>query len=550
MRQLRGNVIYVLAAMAASVVVASLLSAPVSAIGVGSPVPYPAVRVHVHSGLRHKANRSVVSKTKRQRHLASTRLRGKKGHAVKVAKRKLPVPLPQNLIASLASKTMAPGVVYKHYRGALNINVIDADMMAGSLRVRPVLAGSSFCQLADVKCHARQINAIAAVNANYFKKDGTPLGTLIIDKELVSGPLYDRVSLGITGSGYVKMERVNLYGILHTSNAKASSIWVNNINQPRRSGSRLIVYTRRWGSFVKLPYAGTLLAVDNTGKVMDKSTNVMGIPWGGYVLCDSKHSPIADLERGDQLSISWHTKPDNWSDVVEAVSGGPMLIRNGKLYVDLKDERFVRGWTSSKITARTAAGVTANNHLLLVTIEGPHTLWDMAKFLQKLGAVEGLNLDGGGSTTMVVNGQTVTRNGSSYQRRVASALAIIGSSLPANKPGLNLSSGQMTLDVSETPALQQDASGASETTSSKPATQAAEPSPLVPATSPDTMQSPPVSSPEASPQTAPKPVSMHPSVVTMKSSGPESQPLVSTAPKDISDKRNHHHRFFPFWRKS
>jgi hypothetical protein len=49
----------------------------------------------------------------------------------------------------------------------------------------------------------------------------------------------------------------------------------------------------------------------------------------------------------------------------------------------------------------------------------------MAKVLQKLGAVDAMNLDGGGSTTMVVGGATVTKNGSSYQRRVASSLALL-----------------------------------------------------------------------------------------------------------------------------
>ncbi|HEY9868219.1 MAG TPA: phosphodiester glycosidase family protein, partial [Candidatus Obscuribacterales bacterium] len=105
----------------------------------------------------------------------------------------------------------------------------------------------------------------------------------------------------------------------------------------------------------------------------------------------------------------------------------PILIKNGKMFVDLKGEKFNRAWTGSHIKARTAAGVTWKNHLLLVTVEGPHTLWDLTKFLHKLGAADAMNLDGGGSTTMVVKGRTVTRNGNSYQRRVANALAVVPS---------------------------------------------------------------------------------------------------------------------------
>jgi hypothetical protein len=102
-----------------------------------------------------------------------------------------------------------------------------------------------------------------------------------------------------------------------------------------------------------------------------------------------------------------------------------MLIKDGHLYLDLKSENFRKSWTGAQIHARTAAGVTADNHLLLATIEGPHTLWDVAKFLHKLGAVDAMNLDGGGSTTMVVHGNTVTRNANSHQRHVASSIAVV-----------------------------------------------------------------------------------------------------------------------------
>jgi hypothetical protein len=179
-----------------------------------------------------------------------------------------------------------------------------------------------------------------------------------------------------------------------------------------------------------------LVAVNSNGEVSEK---VLGksitVPHGGYVLTDLKEGAIAKLEKGNRVSLMWHTTPNNWNDVVQAVSGGPMLLKDGKLYLDVKQEQFKAGWTGSSIHARTAAGVTVNNRLLLVTVEGPHTLWDMAKLLQKLGAVDAMNLDGGGSTTMVVGGTTVTKNGSSFQRRVASSLALLKtSSAPESLP--------------------------------------------------------------------------------------------------------------------
>jgi exopolysaccharide biosynthesis protein len=349
-------------------------------------------------------------------------LRGHK-HS-KALHQKVVVYSPQNYIDQLSTEKIADGVIYKTLKGPLTINLLDIDLTNPTVKVRPIMAGDAFNQLKDVSDHVKQSHALAAVNANYFKKDGTPLGTLIVDGEWVAGPLYDRVSLGITKKGFGRVDRVKLGGQLATSNTEVPNIWINNINQPRRTGSRLVAYTRRWGSFIRLPYEGCCVALDATGRVVDKSLQSLTIPYGGMVLTDSTGGPVSKLRVGDRTYMTWQTAPSAWSDVVEAVSGGPLLIKDGDLYVDLKDERFRAGWTSASIHARTAAAVTANNHLLLATVEGAHTLWDLAKFLQKMGAKEALNLDGGGSTTMVVKGEAVTRAPKSAERRVASSIGV------------------------------------------------------------------------------------------------------------------------------
>ncbi|MDR3613533.1 MAG: phosphodiester glycosidase family protein [Candidatus Obscuribacterales bacterium] len=331
---------------------------------------------------------------------------------------------PQNFADDLVSTTVAPGVVHKFCRNPLNIHMIDIDMERAPVKVQPYLASESFDKLKDVADHARSSNALAAINANYFKKDGTPLGTLIIDGEWVAGPIYDRVAMGIARDGKVKIDRVSLNGLLTATNRDdLGQIWVNNINQPRRTGSRLVAYTRRWGTNVHMDYAGCLVAVNAQGEVVDKTTTAINIPYGGYVLSDGKSGAIAQLERGDKLQLNWQTRPDDWHDIVEAVSGGPMLVKDGKLFLDCKDENFKSGWTGAQIQARTVVGVTRDNHLLLVTIEGHHTLWDCAKFLYKMGAVDAMNLDGGGSTQMIIKGQRVTH--CSQQRRVAASIVVL-----------------------------------------------------------------------------------------------------------------------------
>lgn len=407
-----------------------LASGHAVSIGVVSPVPAGAIhRIHigktkhaVHASSKAKSKNSVQH-SKTQKNLKASKLAARK-KGKKAAPAGPPKP-PQDVISALSQTTLAPGVVHKCHRGPLNINIVDVDLTNPNIEVKPILAGDTFNRLDEVRDQAQKVNAIAAVNANYFKKDGTPLGTLVIDGEWIAGPLYDRISFGLTDSGSVHVDRANLHGTVESSNPEVSSLWVNNINQPRRTGSKLVAYTRRWGASVKMAYAGCLVAVDSSGRVVDKTQQNIAIPYGGFVLSDTKKSPISKLNRGDLVFLEWHHRPDAWADVVQAVSGGPALIKNGKLYLDLKDENFRKTWTSSTIHARTALGITRNNHLILATVEGPHTLWDLAKMLNKLACVEAMNLDGGGSTTMVVHGKIVTRNRNTYQRRVAASLAVL-----------------------------------------------------------------------------------------------------------------------------
>ncbi len=351
-------------------------------------------------------------------------LKGSKKKSAKPVHAQVMGHIPEGPMQPSSVKALAPGVTYKVFAGHPRINIVDIDMAKSPVKVRPVTAAYTFTQLKDVREHAHDSGAIAAINANYFKKGGVPLGTLMVDGEWVSGPLYDRVALGFTEGGYARIARVGLHGTLYTSNPDHPTLWINNVNQPHRTGSRCILYTRRWGDKVVFPYAGTLVAVDASGQVLDKAEKVMAIPYGGYVLADSKKSPIADLTAGELLHVRWQVTPAQWDNVKEAVSGGPLLLSEGKFAFDLKSEKFPQNWTGGQIVARTACGITEDDHLIMATFEGPHTLFDVAKFFLKLGCTEAMNLDGGGSTTMVVNGATVTRNSSAAQRHVAVALGV------------------------------------------------------------------------------------------------------------------------------
>ena len=81
---------------------------------------------------------------------------------------------------------------------------------------------------------------------------------------------------------------------------------------------------------------------------------------------------------------------------------------------------------------RTAVGYTANNELILFVCEGRFkgradglTLTEMAKLMQQIGCVEALNLDGGGSSCLLVNGkETIKPSDKEGQRPVPAVFMI------------------------------------------------------------------------------------------------------------------------------
>ena len=114
--------------------------------------------------------------------------------------------------------------------------------------------------------------------------------------------------------------------------------------------------------------------------------------------------------------------------VRDALSAGPMLIMGGEIQVTSDEEVFF-GSSIPDVHPRSAAGRTADGALLIMVVDGRQDisrgvyLEELAALMKEVGAVEALNLDGGGSSALVVNGQLLNRpTGGTTEREVMSAL--------------------------------------------------------------------------------------------------------------------------------
>lgn len=122
-----------------------------------------------------------------------------------------------------------------------------------------------------------------------------------------------------------------------------------------------------------------------------------------------------------------------WTDITDAIGGGPILVRDGQVRITYNEEAFFgSGFESDKPYPRTAVGYTANHHLILFVVDGKRppysrglTLPEVAEEMRRLGCMAAMNLDGGGSTTLVINGTVLNQPSDGVERRVTSALTVI-----------------------------------------------------------------------------------------------------------------------------
>ena len=139
----------------------------------------------------------------------------------------------------------------------------------------------------------------------------------------------------------------------------------------------------------------------------------------------------------------------------ELLGASELLVAGGQVQADQVDRasEFAVGRLP-----RTAAGLTADGRLLLVVVDGRQPGWSagmslrqLATLMQGLGAVSAVNLDGGGSSTMVVSGLVVNRPSDGRERGVSSALAIAPRTAPAPSAFARVSPSGAGLRASTSP---------------------------------------------------------------------------------------------------
>jgi hypothetical protein len=369
---------------------------------------------------------------------------------------------------------LMPGVTYETqvqftFHGPSVIHVLTMPRPGGLWALKPVLSNDAILGLERVTAIQQRVSPIATVagvNGDRFVSNGRPSGILMRDGQLQHGPGDSRSSIGIDTGGNLRVERVRLLPTWQGTGQRQNLSAVNN--SPSSSGMSL--YTPTWGpstpaapgalEVVLRPFPATSPNIEVAGRVTEsRSGGATPIPPDGAVLVARGAAATNRLRNeapvGTNVRVRLVLQPD-WAGVVDAVGGGPALVRDGKAVFNA-GEAFVPQQLALP-EPRTAVGQLADGRIILVVVDGRRrgyssgmTNFELALALVRLGAVTGAALDGGGSSTMAFDGQLLNRP-SGAERPVSEALLMVYSGIHAPLPSVAAISPNGD-DVAETQEL-------------------------------------------------------------------------------------------------
>ncbi len=282
----------------------------------------------------------------------------------------------------------------------------------------PTIFGTSAITTEVKRLEGLGSDIIGGSNADFFSlQTGVPMSNAIVDGKILTKDASGQDAIGIMPDGTAFISYFSLNSVLIKEDGSEANIY--NINKYRQPYA-IYMMTDEFSSETKNSTEGIdviLGSIEGEMKIGTKMTAVVEsvnqqtgsapIPKGKIVITvDAKapaefYEPISTLKVGEKVTINFSADGDKrWNDVqVGMGSVGGRLLKNGEVNEDLP----------TGAAPRTAIGIKDDGSIVLYTIDGRQSghsygvqLKTLAKRMKELGCTDAINLDGGGSTEMVV----------------------------------------------------------------------------------------------------------------------------------------------------
>jgi hypothetical protein len=289
---------------------------------------------------------------------------------------------------------------------------------------------------------AEQYSAFGAINADFFpfssdRATGDPLGFMAAAGELISGPGRQRSSFA-WGENESKTGVASMIATAQPSGG--APLKISGINEECPLNA-ITLYSPIAGlALVKQPSIALFLEPTSTKipldgqvntKVVAVTSNVTSTPVNPSQWILAGNGTAADSLRsipvGSTVTVTIKCAGFDWNKTPNVVGGGPNLISNGETRITAEEEGFGASFASTR-HPRTAVGRTKDGDIWWVVVDGRSkhsvgaSLPELADIMRSLGCIDAINLDGGGSSSLVLGGAPVNHPSGGVERAVANGV--------------------------------------------------------------------------------------------------------------------------------
>ncbi len=312
--------------------------------------------------------------------------------------------------------------------GPVVIHVLTAPRPTGLWSLQPVLSNEAIPGTERLTAIEKRLSpglTVAGVGGDLFNaQSGSPSGMLMRAGAIDHDPISTRSSIGVDAQGALHVDRVGLFGTWQGTGPRRT---LNAVNDSASSNA-VSLFTPAYGAAtppatgdVELVFPSFPAAAPNTElRAQVALVNQGGatpIPPQGAVLAargTAGQKLLVEAPVGQTLKVRLILKPD-WTGMVSALGGGPVLVRNGHA-IFRANEAFTNPQLLPR-APRAAVGQLADGRIVIASVEGGvpgystgMTNFELAGAMVRLGAVTAAALGSGPQAAMAFDGQLVGRS--------------------------------------------------------------------------------------------------------------------------------------------
>lgn len=327
---------------------------------------------------------------------------------------------------TLFTRPVGPGMVHSHiveHDVPWNLNVLEIDLENPYLEIRAMLGNDQLGNFERIVDMARRVDqegarVVGAINADFFA------GARPVSMHIGDGQVARRETTNRPGIAFDSENRAAILIPTFTASVTVDGevLPIAAVNEAR-GANQIVLYNRHIGTSTGTSSAGTevIVRVANGWSVNDTLSVVVEEVQTGVgdapiteetaVLSASGSAAdaLAEVSEGDTLRLFVGTQAGP-TDLQQMVSGQPYIVVDGEIDVGPRGDGVDRH-------PRTAVGLNADStRFYMVTVDGRQAisagmdLYELADFMVRIGVHTAINLDGGGSTTLVVRNEMANRS--------------------------------------------------------------------------------------------------------------------------------------------